>query len=70
MPMKEKNIPDTLPAGAKAIFRGAFNSSHKSCMMADGGTMEKCDQRAAQIAWTAVKKVYKKDKDDKWVKKD
>jgi len=68
MPIKPNSIPKVLPAGAKAIFRGAFNSAYNKCK-SGGGSTKTCDSRAARIAWSAVKRVYKKGKDGKWVLK-
>ena len=68
MPIKSKNIPKVLPAGARSIFRGAFNSAYKDCK-SSGGSDSSCDSRAAQTAWSAVKSLYKKAKDGKWVLK-
>lgn len=49
----------SLPAGAQRIWRSAFNSS----LERDGNEL-----RAIKIAWSAVKKVYRK-VGDKWVKR-
>lgn len=68
MPIKDSSIPKTLPSGAKSIFRGAFNSAFSRCTD-KGGDTKACDQSAARIAWSAVKKVYKKGKNGKWVLK-
>jgi len=48
-----------LPKHAKEIYMAAFNSAH-----------EQYDEEATAHAttWDAVKKKYKKNKDDKWVK--
>jgi len=47
-----------LPKHAKEIYMAAFNSAH-----------EQYDEEATAhaTAWAAVKKKYKKNKDDKWV---
>lgn len=56
-----KNIKDVLPSKAQTIFRNAFNNALKS---------GKTEEQAFKIAWSAVKKQYKKDKDSKkWIKK-
>ncbi len=49
-----------LPKGAKEIFRAAFNSAHKQY---------KEEVRAFKVAWAAVKKVYVKAPNGRWVKK-
>lgn len=55
------NIKNVLPVGAQVIWLNAFNSA-----IADG----KSEDSARKIAWSAVKKKYKKVKDKKkWVKK-
>ena len=68
MPITTKDAPDTLPSGAKRIYVGAFNSALKSCT-SEGKSESQCDERAARIAWSAVKQVYKK-KGDTWVRKE
>jgi cation transport regulator len=54
------SVKDALPAHAQDIFRNAFNSAYKS-----GKSEESC----FKIAWSAVKKIYKK-VGDKWVKRE
>lgn len=54
-----KSVKDNLPQGAQTIYRKAFNSADKQY---------DSDKRAHKVAWSAVKKEYKK-KGDKWVKK-
>lgn len=54
-----KSVKDNLPQGAQTIYRKAFNSADKQY---------DSDKKAHQVAWSAVKKEYKK-KGDKWVKK-
>tara|TARA_Y100000310_G_C20117867_1_gene550108 strand:+ start:361 stop:558 length:198 start_codon:yes stop_codon:yes gene_type:complete len=59
---KNSELPDSvlnvLPAKAQDIFRETFNSVYR----------EKDEVTAFKIAWSAVKKKYKK-KGKKWVKK-
>lgn len=55
-----ESVKKTLPVGAQLIFLRAFNSALKA------GHSE---EEAFKIAWSAVKKVYVKDQDNKWVKK-
>lgn len=62
--MPTKKAPDVLPAGAKKIWISAFNGSWKDTCK-DRSDRDEC---AAKIAWSAVKKKYKKS-GDKWVKK-
>jgi len=51
-------VKDNIPAAAQTIFRKAFNASYSHG-----------EVRAFKIAWSAVKKVYKKSASGKWVKK-
>ena len=63
MPYESGEIPggtENVPAHGQAIYRAAFNSAHA------GGQSE---QIAHAIAWTAVRKKFKK-KGGKWVSKD
>jgi len=55
-----ESIRKALPVAAQLIFLKAFNSAIKS------GHKE---EDAFQIAWSAVKKIYFKDDDGKWIKK-
>lgn len=55
-----KSIKDNLPEGAQTIYRKVFNSAHKQY-----GS----EQRAARVAWAAVKRAYEKNAAGKWVKK-
>ena len=63
MPYKSGEIPsgtEHVPAHGQAIYRAAFNAAH-----AGGGS----EESAHAIAWSAVKKKYKK-KGNRWVSKD
>ncbi len=65
MPYKtNKSLPDSvkgsLPQHARTIYRKAFNSAEEQY---------DSEARAHKVAWSAVKKEYKK-KGDKWVKND
>tara|TARA_Y100000310_G_scaffold334624_1_gene414813 strand:- start:130 stop:321 length:192 start_codon:yes stop_codon:yes gene_type:complete len=51
-------VKDNLPARAQTIFRKAFNASYSYG-----------EVRAFKIAWSAVKKSYRKSASGKWVKK-
>lgn len=62
---KTVTVPGVLSGHAAEIWRSTFLSSYN-------GTCKKRsdkDECAAKIAWSAVKKQYKKDKDENWVKK-
>jgi len=65
MPYKSNNqLPDSiknnLSEHAQTIWRKAFNSAHKQY---------ESEQIAIKVAWSAIKKIYKKNKEGKWVKK-
>ncbi|MGL6160904.1 ChaB family protein [Microbulbifer sp.] len=59
-----KNVKNPLPKHAQEIYKEAFNSAEKQ-------HKDKSDteERAAKIAWNAVKEKYEKGDDDKWHKK-
>lgn len=62
----KKDLPksvQSLPDGAKKIFMAAFNA-----FMDDNP--DASDEQAFKVAWSAVKRKYKKDENDKWVVKD
>lgn len=64
MPYTMSNPPtiiSSLPVGAKRIWINAFNSTLV--------TYKGNETIARQVAWTAVKKVYEKNKEGKWIKK-
>ncbi|MEH7114976.1 ChaB family protein [Neobacillus niacini] len=52
-------VKDNLPQHAQIIFMEAFNSASENY---------KEEETAFKVAWSAVKKKYKK-RDDKWVEK-
>lgn len=55
-----KNISEYLPEQAQTIFRKVFNHAHEQYN----------DETVAfKVAWFAVKKVYKKGSDGRWIKK-
>lgn len=53
------SVKDNLPQHAQSIFRAAFNSAIKN---------GKTEEDAFKIAWSAVKVIYKKNDDGKWIK--
>jgi cation transport regulator len=53
------SVKDNLPQHAQIIFMEAFNSARENY---------KEEETAFKVAWSAVKKKYKK-RDDKWVEK-
>ena len=63
---------DDLPEHAQHIFKKAHDSAIKEYKDPDKrreGEKESVEEVAHKVAWSAVKKEYKK-KDDEWVKKD
>lgn len=63
---------DDLPEHAQHIFKKAHASAIKEYEDPDKrreGEKESVEEVAHKVAWSAVKKVYRK-KDDEWVKKD
>lgn len=65
MPITIADAPGTLSGGAAKIYVGAFNGAYSGSCKDEGDRRDEC---AARIAWSAVKKKYKKS-GDKWVKK-
>lgn len=67
-----KELPDSvrnvLPTHAQEIYMSSFNSAYKEYK--DKSKMrsssDKRDQVAHKVAWSAVKKKYKKGSDEKW----
>ncbi|KON85466.1 cation transporter [Sporosarcina globispora] len=55
------SVKDNLPHHTQEIFKEAFNSAS-----------EEYDEEETpfKVAWSAVKKKYEKNDDDKWVKKE
>jgi len=64
-----KAVANNLPRGAQTIFRKAFNSAyeHYADPKKRRGRASR-DTTARKVAWNAVKKEYKKNKDG-WTKK-
>jgi cation transport regulator len=64
---------DELPPHAQEIFEKSHSSALEQYKDPDkrrGGKKESKEEVAHKVAWSAVKKKYKKDKEDyKWVKK-
>lgn len=56
------SVRDNLPMNAQEIYKSAYNNAWQE--------YNHDEQRAHRVAWSAVKKSYKKDKEsDQWVKK-
>lgn len=65
-----KKVKDNLPKGAQKIFKSAFNNAweqYKDPSKRRGD--ESREEVADKVAWSAVKRKYKKEGGD-WVKKD
>lgn len=63
---------DELPSHAQEIFKEAHSSALEQYKDPDkrrGGKKESKEEAAHKVAWSAVKKKYKKGEDDKWIKK-
>ena len=64
---------DELPSHAQEIFKEAHSSALEQYKDPDkrrGGKKESKEEVAHKVAWSAVKKKYKKDnEDDTWIKK-
>lgn len=63
---------DTLPSHAQEIYKKAHKNAlkqYKSPSKRRGGKQQSKEQVAHKVAWSAVKKEYKK-KGDRWVPKD
>lgn len=64
-----KNVKDALPKGAQTIYRKAYNNAYeqyKESRKRKGNASR--EETSHKVAWSAVKKEYRK-KGDKWVKK-
>ena len=62
-----ENVQRVLPPKAQRIYMEAYNNAHeqyqdKSTRRGD----ESLEQTAAKVAWSAVKKEYRKGADGKW----
>lgn len=64
IPTRIKNV---LPPYAQHIYQGAFNGAWNQYTSQPG---DKREVTAHRVAWNAVKKMYEKNKDGKWVLKD
>ena len=63
---------DELPSHAQEIFKEAHSSALEQYKDPDkrrGGKKESKEEVAHKVAWSAVKKKYKKGEDDKWIKR-
>lgn len=67
MPGKDTKVPSTLTGHAAEIWRSAFDSAWEQYDPKKHG--EDRDAFCSKVAWGAVRKSYRKNKDDKWVKK-
>lgn len=55
------SVKDNLPHHAQEIFKEAFNSASEEYDE---------EETAFKVSWSAVKKKYEKNDDDKWVEKE
>lgn len=64
-----KKVRENLPQGAQTIYRKAYNSAYEEYKKPEDrkGNATRTET-ASKVAWSAVKKEYKK-KGDKWVRK-
>lgn len=65
------NVKDNLPDHAQDIYRKAFNSAWDEYKEEEDrrGDADR-EETAHKVAWSAVKKEYRKNDNDNWVKKD
>jgi cation transport regulator len=69
---RTKKAIDTLPSHAQDIYKKAHKNAlkqYKSPSKRRGGKSQSREQVAHKVAWSAVKKEYKKE-GDRWEKKD
>lgn len=69
---RTKKAIDTLPSHAREIYKKAHKNAlkqYKSPSKRRGGKSQSREQVAHKVAWSAVKKEYKKE-GDRWEKKD
>lgn len=58
-----ERVRDNMPKHAQEIYQSAYNNAWDE--------YDHNEERAHRVAWSAVKKSYKKDKESgRWVKKD
>ncbi|MCW8092384.1 putative cation transport regulator ChaB [Alteromonas sp. ASW11-130] len=75
MPYKNKqdlpdSVKDNLPSHAQDVFKEAFNSAWDEYKDKDDRRGDDSREEVAfKVAWSAVKEVYHKNADGKWVKK-
>jgi cation transport regulator len=60
------NVRNVLPIDAQEIYMGAFNGAWNQYEEMEYSKRLVTSHR---VAWSAVKKVYEKNKEGKWVKK-
>lgn len=61
------SVRDNLPKHAQDIYKEAFNSAWKDYKDPDDRRGDASREEVAhKVAWSAVKKKYKKGDDDKW----
>ncbi len=66
-----RQVTDHLPEHAQTIFREAWNSAWQQYEdPKDRRGDDSREQTANRVAWAAVKKVYEKNEQGKWAKKE
>ena len=63
-----ENVKNPLPAEAQRLWLRVFNDIYYDCRNRDK-SKEDCEDVSRIGAWSAVKKKFKKNKENKWVKK-
>lgn len=64
-----KQVKDNIPKHAQEIYKEAFNSAWQEYKhVEDNNADESREEIAHKVAWSAVKKKYKK-QDGKWISK-
>lgn len=62
-----KGVKDVLPPKAQDIWKEAYNSAYDQYQDPDKRRGDDSrEEVSAKVAWSAVKKEYKKGDDDKW----
>lgn len=64
------SVQDSLPEHAQEIYLEAFNSAHGQYdQLGDRREGSSRDETAHRVAWAAVKKVYEKNDEGRWVRR-
>lgn len=60
-----ESVKSNLPAHAQDIYKEAFNSAYEEYK----DEADDLEELAHRVAWSAVKKVYQKNNEGRWVRK-